>query len=77
MSARCTGYVPIEKEVNMIAGVRTRTIMAMPRRAWRVIKATAPRVKAAREREPRPGLIESFERMLSSQVQLMLKDLES
>jgi|GEM_PF-3628042 len=59
----------------MIAGVRPRTILALPRRAWRVFKARAPKATVTRERKQSPGVIDSFERMLESQVRLMFRDL--
>jgi len=60
----------------MIAGVRPRTILVIPRRAWRVFVARTPKTVAARERKQHVGVIESFERMLDSQVRLMFRDLD-
>jgi hypothetical protein len=58
----------------MIA-VRPRTLLVLPRRAWRVLKTTiAPKNDIVRER--RPGLMEAFEKMLDSQAKLMFRDIE-
>jgi hypothetical protein len=59
----------------MIAGVRPRTILVMPRRAWRVFMARAPKASITRERKQKLGVIATFEHMLESQVHLMFRDL--
>jgi hypothetical protein len=60
----------------MIA-VRQRTLRVLPRRAWRVIRTTmVPKQGNARVRDNRPGLFETFEKMLDSHAQLMFRNIE-
>ncbi len=60
----------------MIA-VRPRTLRTLPRRARRVFKMSLLSKKdTARERDAQPGVIETFEKMLDSHVQLMFRNIE-
>ncbi len=72
--SRGTGYVSTRQEVNMIAGVRPRNILVLPRRAWRVFKAAVPKPKEREERPRKMGLFESLEQMFSYQVDLAFRE---
>lgn len=61
----------------MIAGVRPRTFLALPRRAWRTLKAKSAKPELREERKPRPGLMDAFEQMLSYQVSLAFREYEN
>jgi hypothetical protein len=60
----------------MIAGVRPRTILVLPRRAWRAIKARSTKPEVREERVRRPSLIESVDQMFSHHVRLAFRDLD-
>ncbi len=58
----------------MIAGVRPRTILVLPRRAWRMLKAKASKPEAREERPRGPGMFEALEQMFSHQVDLAFRE---
>lgn len=57
----------------MIVSVRNWMPMALPRRAWRVLKAG----KQTREpREARPSLLQSWQQLLEQQADLAIRQME-
>ena len=60
----------------MIAGVRTRTLVAIPRRAWRVLTAKSPsKTLESAPTAKRFGYFESFERMMSHRADQIIRNL--
>ena len=58
----------------MIAGVRPRTILVLPRRAWRVLKSVAPKAQAREKRPRSQGFLASLEQMFSYQADLAFRE---
>ncbi|HWD42069.1 MAG TPA: hypothetical protein VG944_24740 [Fimbriimonas sp.] len=56
----------------MIASVRVRNVLALPRLAKRALKAKAPKASHAARNVRQPGFVASFEQMLDHQVRLIL-----
>ena len=60
----------------MVASVRSRTLLVLPRRAWRTFRSRSKPVEEREPRAPRPSLMKSFEQMLDHQVQLMIREFD-
>ena len=61
----------------MIASVRPRTFLVIPRRAWRVLRSRSTQPEAREERARKWTLLESFEQMMNHQVRLMTQEFDA
>jgi hypothetical protein len=61
----------------MIASVHPRTLLVLPRRAWRVFRSRSVQPEVREKRAANRSLFGSFEEMLSHPVRLMIRDFDA